>query len=232
MKSQSEIRATSRKVNTWVSPNHGDGGWHTTPGTQQFTTEWMPLSDRLLVRLLQEKNDSIIIRPKTAAPENTYRRGIVLKVGPGIRDDDDKSVFLPMTVKEGDQVIIGQWHDWQSSDAGWGENIVLCREPDVRVLFRKGDMQNFQCLYDRVLLRRVECEQTTSGIIIPDSAKEKPRECMVISIGPGHFSNGRFVPVAVKAGDRVLIAQYGGSEIKLNGEELLVVREDEIQARL
>jgi len=229
MKTQAEIKATSRKLDTWKSPHFGDGGWHTTPGTQEHVTEWEPLGDRLLVRILPDKWTSVIIRVNSDQQE-AYRRGVVMKLGTGYRLPDDKSERQPFTVQVGDEVIIGQWHDWQSADAGFGENVVLCREPDVRAFFRKGEM--IQLLYDRVLLERIEHDETISGIIIPDEAKEKPRECRVVAVGPGHFAGGRFVPVDVKAGDKVLIGEYAGSEFQHEGREYLVVREEEIQARI
>lgn len=232
MKTQGEIKSSSRKLDTWKSPHFGDGGWHTTPGTQQHVTEWEPLGDRLLVRLLPEKLTTVIIRVESGE-QSTYRRGIVLKLGTGYRSEDDKAQRQPFTVQVGDEVIIGQWHDWQSSDAGFGDNVVLCREPDVRVFFRKGEMAKFLfLLYDRVLLQRIEHDETVSGLIIPDEAKEKPRECRVVSVGPGHFADGKFVPLDVKAGDKVLIGEYAGSEITHEGQEYLVVREEEIQARI
>ncbi|MCG3172700.1 MAG: 10 kDa chaperonin [Myxococcota bacterium] len=87
-------------------------------------------------------------------------------------------------------------------------------------------------LYDRVLLRRVEEEaRTKGGIIIPDSAKERPSEGEVISVGSGAvLKNGETRPLSVKAGDRVLFGKYSGTEIKVNGEEFLIVREDDILA--
>jgi len=87
-------------------------------------------------------------------------------------------------------------------------------------------------LQDRVLLKRLEVEEKTpGGIIIPDTAKEKPQECKVIAVGPGKIlENGEIRKVAVKEGDRVLIGKYAGTEIKINGEEHIIVREDEILA--
>ena len=85
-------------------------------------------------------------------------------------------------------------------------------------------------LHDRVLIRRVEEQETIrGGIIIPDSAKEKPMEGEVIAAGTGkRLENGTVTPLEVKAGDRVLFGKYSGTEIKLDGEELLILREDEI----
>ena len=85
-------------------------------------------------------------------------------------------------------------------------------------------------LNDRILVERVE-EQTTTkgGIIIPDSAKEKPAEGKVISVGIGKLGeDGKRVPLEIKAGDRVLFGKYSGSDVKINGEEYLIMREDDI----
>jgi chaperonin GroES len=89
---------------------------------------------------------------------------------------------------------------------------------------------NIQPLHDRVIVKRIdEGEQVRGGIIIPDSAKEKPQEGEVIAAGLGKYKeDGSRQALDVKAGDRVLFSKYGGSEIKVNGEELLIMREDEI----
>jgi len=84
-------------------------------------------------------------------------------------------------------------------------------------------------LHDRILVRRIDAaEQAKGGIIIPDTAKEKPQEGVVIAAGTGKFEKGQTVPLAVKEGDRVLFGKYSGSEIKIDGEELLIMKEDEI----
>ncbi len=85
-------------------------------------------------------------------------------------------------------------------------------------------------LHDRVLVRRLdEQEQVRGGIIIPDTAKEKPQQGEVIAVGEGKFrEDGTRQPLDVKAGDRVLFGKYGGSEVKIDGEEYLIMREDEI----
>jgi chaperonin GroES len=85
-------------------------------------------------------------------------------------------------------------------------------------------------LHDRVLLKRVEEEQKTKGgIIIPDSAKEKPAEGKVIAVGNGRvLEDGKIRPLDVKAGDRVLFGKYSGTEVKVDGEEHLILREDDI----
>ena len=86
-------------------------------------------------------------------------------------------------------------------------------------------------LHDRVIVRRLDesSNQTAGGLFIPDSAKEKPQEGEVIAAGDGKYKeNGERQPLDVKAGDRVLFGKYSGSEIKIDGEELLIMREDEI----
>ena len=92
----------------------------------------------------------------------------------------------------------------------------------------------FRPLHDRVLVRRIEeAETVRGGIIIPDTAKEKPQEGEAIAVGNGKvLDNGQRVALEVKAGDRVLFGKYGGNEIKLEGEEYLILREDEILAIL
>jgi chaperonin GroES len=89
---------------------------------------------------------------------------------------------------------------------------------------------NITPLHDRVIVRRIEeGEQVRGGIIIPDSAKEKPQEGEVVAAGAGKYKeDGSRQALDVKAGDRVLFGKYSGSEIKLDGEELLIMREDEI----
>jgi chaperonin GroES len=85
-------------------------------------------------------------------------------------------------------------------------------------------------LGDRVLIKRVaEEEKTKGGIIIPDTAKEKPQEGKVIAVGKGKANeDGKVTPLDVKAGDRILFGKYSGTEIKLNGEEHLILREEDI----
>ena len=88
----------------------------------------------------------------------------------------------------------------------------------------------FTPLHDRLLVRRVEEGETVrGGIIIPDSAKEKPQEGEVISVGKGRSNDeGKVFPLDVKAGDRVLFGKYSGTEIKIDGEDFLIMREDEV----
>lgn len=91
-------------------------------------------------------------------------------------------------------------------------------------------MANVKPLRDRILVRRVEeSEQKVGGIIIPDSAKEKPLQAEVIAVGSGRvLDSGQKLALAVKAGDRVLIGKWSGTEVKVDGEELLILKEDEV----
>ncbi|UXM95674.1 co-chaperone GroES [Bartonella sp. HY329] len=93
---------------------------------------------------------------------------------------------------------------------------------------------NFRPLHDRVVVRRVESEEKTAGgIIIPDSAKEKPQEGEVVAVGPGaRDENGKVAALDVKAGDRVLFGKWSGTEVKLGGEDLLIMKESDIMGIL
>jgi chaperonin GroES len=95
---------------------------------------------------------------------------------------------------------------------------------------RKGERMNFRPLHDRVLVRRVEAEEKTAGgIIIPDTAKEKPQEGEVISVGAGtRDESGKLVELDVKAGDKILFGKWSGTEVRLNGEDLLIMKESDI----
>jgi chaperonin GroES len=89
---------------------------------------------------------------------------------------------------------------------------------------------HFRPLHDRVAVRRIEAEEKTAGgIIIPDTAKEKPQEGEVVAVGPGaRDETGKLVELSVKAGDRVLFGKWSGSEVKIDGEELLIMKESDI----
>jgi chaperonin GroES len=89
---------------------------------------------------------------------------------------------------------------------------------------------SFRPLHDRILVRRVDSEEKTKGgIIIPDTAKEKPQEGEVIAVGPGARNEaGQIQPLDVKAGDRILFGKWSGTEIKINGEDLLIMKESDV----
>lgn len=86
-------------------------------------------------------------------------------------------------------------------------------------------------LEDRILVKPVEAETTTaSGLVIPDTAKEKPQEGVVLAVGPGRYEDGKRIPLDVKEGDRVLYSKYGGTEVKYNNEEYLVLSARDVLA--
>jgi len=94
---------------------------------------------------------------------------------------------------------------------------------------KENDMA-FRPLHDRILVRRIEIdERTAGGIIIPDTAKEKPQEGEIIAVGPGaRDEGGKVLPPDVKVGDRILFGKWSGTEIKLNGEDLLIMKESDV----
>jgi chaperonin GroES len=100
----------------------------------------------------------------------------------------------------------------------------------IRLVEGEKLMKNFRPLHDRLLVKRVAAEEKSKGgIIIPDSAKEKPIEGDVIACGNGkHLDDGKIRPLEVKPGDRVLFGKYSGTEIKMEGEEHIILREDEV----
>jgi chaperonin GroES len=89
---------------------------------------------------------------------------------------------------------------------------------------------NFRPLHDRVVVKRIDAEaKSKGGIIIPDTVKEKPQEGEVVAVGPGgRDENGKIIMIGVKAGDRVLFGKWSGTEVKLDGEELLIMKESDI----
>jgi chaperonin GroES len=88
----------------------------------------------------------------------------------------------------------------------------------------------FRPLHDRVVVKRIDAEEKSKGgIIIPDTAKEKPQEGEVVAVGPGgRDENGKLIAIDIKAGDRVLFGKWSGTEVKLDGEELLIMKESDI----
>jgi chaperonin GroES len=92
----------------------------------------------------------------------------------------------------------------------------------------------FRPLHDRVVVRRIEAEErSTGGIIIPDTAKEKPQQGEVIAVGPGgRDETGKLIPIDVKAGDRVLFGKWSGTEVKIDGVEYLIMKESDIMGIL
>jgi len=105
----------------------------------------------------------------------------------------------------------------------------LCKSTarPMRIIMAK---TKFRPLHDRVVVKRVEAEEKSKGgIIIPDTAKEKPQQGEVVAVGPGgRDENGKLIPMDLKAGDRVLFGKWSGTEVKLDGEELLIMKESDI----
>jgi chaperonin GroES len=92
---------------------------------------------------------------------------------------------------------------------------------------------NITPLHDRVLVRRLEEKETVKGgIIIPDSAREKPQEGEVVAVGAGRMEKGTRIPLDVKPGDKILFGKYSGNDIKIDGEEFMIMKEDEILAKI
>src|SRR5678815_4909258 len=104
-----------------------------------------------------------------------------------------------------------------------------CQSP-LSTLMEEVITMAFRPLHDRVLVRRIEAEEKTAGgIIIPDSAKEKPSEGEIVAVGSGtRAEDGKVTPLDVKAGDRILFGKWSGTEVKLEGEDLLIMKESDI----
>jgi chaperonin GroES len=109
---------------------------------------------------------------------------------------------------------------------------IECVSPPGRI---RGDEETmaktkFRPLHDRVVVRRIDAEEKTAGgIIIPDSAKEKPQQGEIIAVGPGGRDEaGKLIPIDVKVGDKVLFGKWSGTEVKLDGQELLIMKESDI----
>jgi chaperonin GroES len=111
------------------------------------------------------------------------------------------------------------------------------RKPDLKNEPAKGTVMaksKFRPLHDRVVVKRIDAEEKTKGgIIIPDSAKEKPSQGEITAVGPGgRDESGKLIPIDLKVGDRVLFGKWSGTEIKLDGEELLIMKESDIMGVL
>src|SRR5215475_6489188 len=117
---------------------------------------------------------------------------------------------------------------------GGGEHsLVATANPEI-ITKAKEDRMNFRPLHDRVVVKRIEAEEkTTAGIIIPDTAKEKPSQGEVIAVGPGgRDETGKLIPIDLKVGDRVLFGKWSGTEVKIDGEELLIMKESDVMGVL
>jgi chaperonin GroES len=91
---------------------------------------------------------------------------------------------------------------------------------------------NLKPLGDRVLVRSIEAEEVTaSGLVLPDTAKEKPQRGTVLAVGEGRYEDGKRIPLDIREGDEIVYSKYGGTEIKVDGEELLILRESDVLAK-
>jgi chaperonin GroES len=107
------------------------------------------------------------------------------------------------------------------------------RVPAFLDRYLRGCLMDLKPLGDRVILEVVEGEESTvSGIVLPDTAKEKPQRGKVMAVGPGRYEDGKLVPLDVKKGDEVVFSKYGGTEVKVGGEEYLILRESDILAKV
>jgi len=188
-----------------------------------------PLHDRVLVRRIElaEKTAGGIIIPDTA--KEKPMEGEIVAVGSGARGEDGK--IQPLDVKKGDRILFGKWSGTEIKLDG--EELIIMKESDVMGVIDnnlRSDPMKFRPLHDRVVVRRLDAEEKSAGgIIIPDTAKEKPMEGEVIAVGPGaRNEQGHIVALDVKAGDRILFGKWSGTEIKLDGEELLIMKESDI----
>jgi chaperonin GroES len=111
----------------------------------------------------------------------------------------------------------------------------LLRLPTQKIFTEvKEESMKFRPLHDRVVVRRIEAEEkTVGGIIIPDTAKEKPSQGEVIAVGPGgRDESGKLIPIDIQVGDRVLFGKWSGTEVKIDGQELLIMKESDIMGVL
>jgi chaperonin GroES len=108
------------------------------------------------------------------------------------------------------------------------------RLPIQKITKAKEDRMKFRPLHDRVVVKRIDAEdKTAGGIIIPDSAKEKPSQGEIVAVGPGGRDEaGKLIPIDLKVGDRVLFGKWSGTEVKIDGQELLIMKESDIMGVL
>jgi chaperonin GroES len=117
-------------------------------------------------------------------------------------------------------------------ESGW-HSLIATANPENNCR-TKEDRMKFRPLHDRVVVKRIDAEdKTAGGIIIPDSAKEKPSQGEILSVGPGGRDEaGKLIPIDLKVGDRVLFGKWSGNEVKLDGQELLIMKESDIMGVL
>jgi chaperonin GroES len=123
---------------------------------------------------------------------------------------------------------------WRSSGAAEGSAVPPFSAIHQRYHARKEDPMKFRPLHDRVVVKRLDAEEKTAGgIIIPDTAKEKPSQGEIVSVGPGgRDESGKLIPLDVKTGDRVLFGKWSGTEVKIDGVDYLIMKESDIMGVL
>jgi chaperonin GroES len=115
-----------------------------------------------------------------------------------------------------------------------GEHLLIATANPEKITKAKEDRMKFRPLHDRVVVKRIEAEEKSAGgIIIPDTAKEKPSQGEVIAVGPGgRDETGKLIPIDLRVGDHVLFGKWSGTEVKIDGEELLIMKESDIMGVL
>jgi chaperonin GroES len=115
-----------------------------------------------------------------------------------------------------------------------GEHLLIATANPKKITKAKEDRMKFRPLHDRVVVKRIEAEEKSAGgIIIPDTAKEKPSQGEVIAVGPGgRDETGKLIPIDLRVGDHVLFGKWSGTEVKIDGEELLIMKESDIMGVL
>jgi chaperonin GroES len=115
-----------------------------------------------------------------------------------------------------------------------GEHLLIATANPEKITKAKEDRMKFRPLHDRVVVKRIEAEEKTAGgIIIPDTAKEKPSQGEVIAVGPGgRDETGKLIPIDLQVGDHVLFGKWSGTEVKIDGQDLLIMKESDIMGVL
>src|SRR5207248_351103 len=173
--------------------------------------KFRPLHDRVVIERIdaEAKTAGGIIIPDTA--QEKPQQGKVIAVGPGGRDESGK--LIPIDVRVGDRILFGKWS---------GTEVKI---DDVEYLIMKES---------DIMGVLVEAEaKTAGGIIIPDTAQEKPQQGKVIAVGPGgRDESGKLIPIDVRVGDRILFGKWSGTEVKIDDVEYLIMKESDIMGVL
>ena len=202
-----------------------------------------PLHDRVVVRRIdaEEKTAGGIIIPDTAKEKPS--QGEVIAVGPGaavrrLRLGDDQAQPGPLPCRAQGHFFgypLKRKNDPpRSNAAAMGLANRWLRFLHTQILSSGRRTMKFRPLHDRVVVKRIEAEEKTAGgIIIPDTAKEKPQQGEVVAVGPGgRDETGKLIPIDVQTGDRVLFGKWSGTEVKIDGIEYLIMKESDLMGVL